>query len=119
SCWRLRGAGNTRHKILSDSWRQMRTQSKRYHNAVLRDVRGAPVYILIHRLVAELFIGQCPEGMEACHKNGDKNNNRVDNIEWGTHAKNLSDRVAHGTAPFGSKHGHAILDESKVYEIRQ
>ena len=49
----------------------------------------------IHRLVLEAFIGPCPVDMEACHRDDDKTNNRLDNLFWGTHQENLSSRVTH------------------------
>lgn len=52
---------------------------------------------LIHRLVLEAFIGPCPEGMEACHNNGDSTDNRLENLRWDTHSNNMLDSVDHGT----------------------
>lgn len=62
--------------------------------------RAAPV----HRLVLETFVGPCPEGMEACHNDGNRNNNSLENLRWDTHSANLMDRREHGTAPIGDKH---------------
>lgn len=43
----------------------------------------------VHRLVAECFLPN-PENLpEINHKNGDKSNNSVDNLEWCNHADNL------------------------------
>lgn len=43
----------------------------------------------IHRLVAAAFIGPCPDGLEVNHKDGDKKNNRVENLEYMTHRDNI------------------------------
>ena len=44
----------------------------------------------VHRLIATHFIEESKtEGKEVNHKDGDKTNNRVDNLEWVTHAKNI------------------------------
>lgn len=40
-----------------------------------------------HRLVMLAFVG--PSTMEPNHKNGDKSNNRIDNLEYMTHADNI------------------------------
>lgn len=56
----------------------------------------------VHQLVAEAFIGPCPEGQEVRHKDGDPANARADNLCYGTHGENMMDAVRHGTHPTGS-----------------
>ena len=51
----------------------------------------------IHRLVLMAFVGPCPEGMECCHKDGNPENNRLDNLRWGTKSSNTKDSIRHGT----------------------
>jgi len=46
----------------------------------------------VHRLILETFRGKCPDGMEACHNNGDKLDNNVTNLRWDTHKNNCGDR---------------------------
>jgi hypothetical protein len=50
----------------------------------------------IHSLVLEAFIGPRPEGMEGCHNNGDRLDNRRVNLRWDTHAENVRDTARHG-----------------------
>jgi HNH endonuclease len=52
---------------------------------------------LVHRLVLETFVGECPENMEACHNDGDKTNNSLDNLRWDTKSNNGHDKKKHGT----------------------
>ncbi len=69
-----------------------------------------------HRAVLLAFVGPCPEGMEACHNNGDPLDNRVENLRWDTRSNNTLDKVAHGTHPMASKthckRGHEFTPEN-------
>src|SRR5579872_5515831 len=44
---------------------------------------------LVHKLVAETFISNKPEGKDVInHKNGNKNDYRVENLEWNSYSEN-------------------------------
>lgn len=51
---------------------------------------------LVHRLVATAFLGPCPKGQEVLHKDDDRMNGRLDNLEYGTRLKNIQDCIARG-----------------------
>jgi DNA-binding transcriptional regulator YiaG len=80
------------------------------------------VFVMIHRLVAIMFLG-FQDGKEINHKDGNKENNRLENLEWVTrsgnsqhaYANNL--RTAHPV--LGEKHYAAKLTEDQVREIRK
>lgn len=74
--------------------------------------------VLVHRGVLEAFIGPCPDGMQCRHKDGDKMNNRLDNLAWGTPLENAADMKLHGHGPVGERHGMAKITENDVREIR-
>jgi ribosomal protein S25 len=42
----------------------------------------------IHQLVTAAFLGPCPEGKQVNHKNGNKRDNRVENLEYLTPDEN-------------------------------
>jgi hypothetical protein len=71
----------------------------------------------IHDLVLTTFVGDRPEGMEGCHGDGDAGNNRLDNLRWDTHVRNVRDTVKHGTVARGQAHGMATLSEADARSI--
>lgn len=88
----------------------------------------------VHSLVAEVFIGPRPKGLQIRHLDGNKTNNCFDNIVYGTAVQNEADKELHGTKatgerngthtkperrPRGSGHGKAVLHESDVVYIKQ
>lgn len=76
-------------------------------------------YFPVHKLVLEAFVGPCPEGMEACHNNGDSYDNRLCNLRWDTHLNNVHDKIKHGTIARGVRTNLAKLVEDEVREIRR
>ncbi len=72
-----------------------------------------------HKLVAEAFLGPCPDGMECRHKDGNGLNNNLENIHYGTRAENVADRDTHGTSIRGDRHPHIKVTDAQVEEIRQ
>ena len=79
---------------------------------------GAQRTPLVHRLVLTAFVGDPLEGHEALHRNGVRDDNRLDNLAWGTHSDNQYDQIAHGTHPKASlthcPSGHPY-DEANTY----
>lgn len=47
--------------------------------------------MVLHRLILEAFKGPCPEGYKARHVNGNKYDNRVDNLRWVATRQTLRD----------------------------
>lgn len=75
----------------------------------------------IHRLVMLAFIGERPERYCVNHKNGIKTDNRLENLEYVTQAKNVQHAFETGLiqARKGEKCPNAKLNESDVKIIRE
>jgi hypothetical protein len=71
----------------------------------------------IHRLVLEAFVGLRPKGLEACHNDGNPNNNTLSNLRWDTRQSNSDDIGRHGTRAVGERQGAAKLTDAEVNEL--
>lgn len=72
----------------------------------------------IHRLVASTFIPNPDQLPEVNHKDGVKTNNRVGNLEWVTHRRNMEHASEIDLLSRGEGKKDAKLNEQKVVEIR-
>lgn len=84
---------------------------------VLVDKTGKHCTFHVHRIVLMAFVGPCPDGMEACHNDGDASNNSLSNLRWDTPENNYADMRNHGKKK-GEKHHLAKLTNAMVLEIR-
>ena len=75
----------------------------------------------VHRLVLLTFLGSCPEGHEANHKDGNTANNKLDNLEYVTKSQNQlhSIRVLKNHHSLGENNPQNRLTTEQVKEIRE
>jgi len=73
----------------------------------------------IHTLVLSTFSGIRPRGFIARHLDGNKLNNTIDNLKWGTYEQNIEDARKHGVLACGEKNGHAKLTDQDIRQIRK
>lgn len=73
----------------------------------------------VHRLVALAFLGPAPEDKPlVLHRDGDRKNNLLSNLRYGSHYDNISDARRHGTLVRGERQGAAKLTADIVRHIR-
>lgn len=87
-----------------------------YHNQFWVNGKAQTVYA--HHLVAAAFIGPRPAGLDVCHANGNKLDNRLENLRYDTRQANINEMVGHGTHVFARrthcKNGHEFTPENTL-----
>lgn len=117
--WRIAQRGRTGNwrtisptradELRPDGYRQVRVQ-----------VEGRAYSALAHRLMWRTYMGPIPGCLEPNHKNGDRGNNSLSNLELLTKGENLqhSYRVLGRPRPSGERNGRAVLTGTQVAKIR-
>ncbi len=96
-------------------------QGKGYGTVQLYDGSSpkSPKSFLVHRLIAEAFLGDRP-GMHVNHKNGNKLDNRLENLEWVTNQENVDHaRKVLGKTGHGVSNGRCKISPEVVLKIRE
>ncbi len=103
---------------LNSKWHKMKltpnVKSKYLTVSIGNNGKQSPIYV--HLLVLESFIGPCPDGMECCHYDDDRGNNRLSNLRWDTRKNNSADAYRNEHMFVGEQHQCAKLTESQVLE---
>lgn len=74
----------------------------------------------VHRLVAETYIDNPENKKEVNHKDGNKENNLLENLEWVTSKENKDHAWANGLyTAIGENHVDSILTDEQVHKICQ
>lgn len=72
----------------------------------------------VHRLLCLAFYGIPPAGYQACHNDGDRAHNTLDNLRWDSVSENHRDSVRHGTHHNAKKtrcpRGHLLSSDNLV-----
>lgn len=75
----------------------------------------------LHRLITKIFLGDCPLGKEVNHKDGNKANNRLENLEYVTRKENSYHAHKYGLIlhPYGAEVYHSTLNYEQAKEIQR
>jgi hypothetical protein len=88
------------------------------HYGVSLSCDGKKLDRLVHRLVAEAFLGDQPTDYPfVCHIDGNPQNNCADNLYWGSGTTNAEDRTRHGRTLRGDGVGNSKLSESDARSV--
>ena len=94
------------------------TSDANYLYALLSD-NGKQKPFSIHRLVAKAFIPNPENKPEVNHINGDKHDNRAENLEWCTRRENITHAFKTGLSAQGENSHNAKLTNKQVRYIRE
>jgi len=74
--------------------------------------------ITLHKLMATTFLGKRKINMQVRHLDGNKENNKLSNLCYGTALENAKDRKNHSKTAFGDKVGTSKLSNKYIIDIR-
>lgn len=93
-------------------------RNKNGHLRVTLSSHGETTRKFVHVLILESFVGPRPDGHVSCHWNDVPDDNRLDNLRWGTHVDNGDDMVRNGSG-FHTRKTHCAkshpYDEGNTY----
>lgn len=91
-----------------------------YFQITLRDYNLIPKNKMTHRLVAEAFIPNPENKPFVNHKNGNKMDNSVENLEWVTPKENSQHAIETGlNVYYGENHTYCKISDNTVSLIRE
>lgn len=97
--------------------RKIGTYTHNYPSVVVRYEDGSYRTHYIHRLVAEAYIPNPECKAYVNHKDGNRHNNAVSNLEWSTPSENALHAVETGLKRTGVDSPTSILNEEQVHHI--
>lgn len=108
---------------LSNKWLKTSPNSSGYYTVRLRK-DGIAKTLLVHRLVWTTFNGTIPDGKEINHKDEDKANNSLSNLELTTHKENCNfgtriERCASKHRKYNSEEERQTMKKIKDAEWRE
>jgi len=80
---------------------------------------GVRKQFFLHKMVLEAFKGIRPDGLQACHNDGNRLNCHIDNLRWDTPSANHKDKRLHGTWQIGEKSNNVKFTTDVVLAIRK
>ena len=73
--------------VVYKNGRKLKVQKNQYLSYIM-SVNGRKTYQSLHRLLAVAYLGEPKEGQVVNHKDGNKYNNDISNLEWCNRSEN-------------------------------
>jgi hypothetical protein len=105
-------------------WIQRKTYPTNLGYAQLKmNVNGRQRMFAAHRAILIAFSGENHPNLDVRHLNGIRNDNRLENLSWGTRSENMLDSLTYGTKVHcqsrpKERNGRARLTSSDIVAIR-
>lgn len=117
--WKVNPPNKKNKKVLEPKILSIKIGSSGYPCVAIWSNDGIKKMPNVHSLVAEAFLGPRPVGAVVCHKDDNKINSKLENLEYGTHSKNKKQAIENGAAPVGELHPQSKLTNKDVIEIKK
>ena len=105
-------------KVISYKFKEPRVMKTWYQKSGYENIKlckdNITYHFLIHRLVAEAFIPNPNNLLEVNHKDKNRQNNRVENLEWSNRVDNLYDSYSTMTATRNFKECVLIREKDNI-----
>ena len=125
SFYQVSNLGNVR-SIRFNKIRNMKSWDSHGYRAVELCMNNNRYTVGIHRLVALTFIPNPENKPEVNHKDRNKSNNNVENLEWVTQSENVAHAYRHGVEPRPTHQNQPfqkeildIIENKKYFSIRE
>lgn len=117
SLYQVSNYGNVKSKRTNKILKPYKTPSGYFTVSLCNN--GYQKNVLVHRLVCLAFIGDMPILDCVNHKDGNKQNNRLENLEWSTYYENNIHAIETGLKDIkGESHFNSKLNNEAVIFIR-
>lgn len=115
---------NSKGYFVSEEGKTYRNGKEIYHETAY-GYYGCRVYFLdgtsksqgVHRWVAEYFIPNPNDKPFVNHKDGNKKNNHVSNLEWVTNQENVDHAVETGLIPRGEARNNTLYKDEEIMKV--
>ena len=105
------------HRLTGRPLKQALSSTGYAQVSLCRDAKARSVRV--NRIICAAFHGPAPApDYHAAHNDGDRLNNRADNLRWVLGVENEADKRRHGTALIGDKHWTKSMPERRAKGTR-
>lgn len=100
--WKISNKLNHKKGIIPIDPKRMEVNLKSGYLGVVVWKDGKQYLMLAHRAMWEIFVGEIPDKMDINHKNGNKKDNRLENLEVVSRKQNLNHAIKMGLKTYSN-----------------